>query len=217
MKGVLLMGDIERPKYRDNWTWFTLGLFLFISGLIWLAERNFYSNLFKTIIFLGMLSLATGFIHTKYPSKKEDKKSIEEPTDNNIRSAHLDFYSTSAMTNAQISVACIFGLFTALTLIDQSKSLNVIIFSSIAFWGLYIGGLYCALNFYHFWHTAFIVRGKMTEYDYENEQEQKAKQNKNPIIRSLWSVFYKIKNNYVLPCAIIVYLLILFIWFALLI
>jgi hypothetical protein len=219
------MSDVERPKYLDNWTWFAIGIFLIINGIIWLTERNIYSNIFKMIIILGVLSFFTGikgifktFLHNKSNSLEiEEKKPINETTNNTIRSAHLDFYSTAAMTYAQVFIACIFGLFATLTIMDQTNSLIILLFSSITFWGLYIGGAYCLMNYAHFWRTAFIVKRKMIEYDYEQEQENGAIQKGNPIGRFFWSVFYKIKNKFVLYCAIIVYLLILLVWFALLI
>jgi len=106
-----------KRRFADSWIWFALGLFLIISGLIWLMGRNFYSNygrFFITIIVLGVLSLVTGIIKTFLHENVAKKKTKTDMTDipKHMENRILGFYShTSRMYNSGINTltAIIFG------------------------------------------------------------------------------------------------------------
>jgi len=77
---------------------------------------------------------------------KERRKEGLSETDYQALSALLDFHSDRAVAHASFLVACVFGLFTVLSLI-KGNALALDIVYSVAYWVLWSGGLYSLVNF----------------------------------------------------------------------
>lgn len=62
----------------------------------------------------------------------------------------LDFYSDRAVAHASFLIACIFGLFTILSLVDTIFWWVSLLLLFMTYYGLWAFGLYCLLNFRYY-------------------------------------------------------------------
>lgn len=81
------------------------------------------------------------------------KKLEMDNSDYAALSALLDFYSDRATAHASLFVACVFGLFTILAILEK----NIIILS-LAYWFLFGSGLYELLNFGQYAKDADVIK-----------------------------------------------------------
>lgn len=112
-----------------------------------------------------------------------------------ILSSLLEFYSDRAIAHASFLVACIFGLFTILSVMNNvfgKFSLLVWILLAITYWVLWSFGLYSLLNFGFFATVAQVSKEMITEgSDLEKDVMEKAKKMKRGIFR----VFFNYKES----------------------
>lgn len=107
--------------------------------------------------------------------KNEEEKELTN-SDYEALSSLLDFYSDRAVAHASFLVACVFGLFTILSLLG-GKELHLKFVYSIAYWMLWLGGFYSLLNFRLFATEAqkiagFIENGKISLLNRLNEKKE---------------------------------------------
>ncbi|MDH5451128.1 MAG: hypothetical protein OEX77_09600 [Candidatus Bathyarchaeota archaeon] len=76
----------------------------------------------------------------------EEENAELNSTDYEALSALLDFHSDRAVAHASFLVACIFGLFTVLSLIN-GENLSIDLIYSVVYYILLFGGLYALFNF----------------------------------------------------------------------
>jgi len=97
----------------DYWVLFASGSFLTIDSLIWLSSKDIYSNLFLTIMILGIFLLAIGIVKLlRKPKQSADKSKISTCIPEKDTNKVLGFYShISRMYNSAINTitAIIFG------------------------------------------------------------------------------------------------------------
>jgi len=89
-------------------------------------------------------------------SKEQLIEELKSP-DYTILSALLDFYSDRAVSHATLLVACVFGLFTVLTLL-KGTSVTIKIVYTFTYWLLWASGLYELFNFNHYATEAEKIR-----------------------------------------------------------
>jgi len=131
--------------------------------------------------------------------KGEKAKKKLEATDYEALSALLDFHSDRATAHAGFLVACIFGLFTILSLIQGGVVIKF--FYSIAYWLLVFGGLYELLNFRDFAGRAqritHFIRDHKTLLINRLEEKPKQEPIKRPCMHAIYlkmmEYFYRTK------------------------
>lgn len=128
-----------------------------------------------------------------------NKKKLEE-TDYEALSALLDFYSDRAVAHASFVVACVFGLFTVLSLL-RGVDLFLKVAYSFIYWVLWSAGIYSLLNFRSFAIEAervrrFILKHKwsllVTRLTEETKEEEIVKR-PNAVYRCILKLFSDFK------------------------
>jgi hypothetical protein len=91
---------------------------------------------------------------------------MENVSEYDVLCSVVDFHSNRAVAHASFLIASIFGLFTVLPLIEilVGKSPIAFVFLSIAYWLLWVFGLYSFGNFSYFASIAEVAKEKITAY-----------------------------------------------------
>lgn len=140
--------------------------------------------------------------------EKKGKRKLED-TDYTALSALLDFHSDRATAHASFLVACVFGLFAILSLIGAPNQAPHPIYS-IAYWLLWLGGLYSLLNFGYYAKKASRVRGRILK---EKEALMKEIETKEPLLLRIFSTLKDSKP--IKKCKIVVMIMLYFLFIGL--